>query len=56
MNFEELLNEYEKRFGKEYGIPIGIRKTKEEVTAEIEECLRTNTPQPDPGYDEDADY
>lgn len=56
MNFEELLNEYEKRFGKEYGIPIGITKSKEEVIAELEECLRTDTPQPEPDYNEDYIY
>ena len=54
----EAAERYEKRFGKNYGVYVGIDdwKSIQEQIEEIEECLRTGQPKPPPNYEPGAIY
>lgn len=52
------IERYEKRFGKNYGLYVGVdgwKSTREQIE-EIEECLRTGKPKSPPNYEPDAIY
>lgn len=49
--FEKALDEYEKMFGENYPLVIVSQMSDEEIIAEIERCIASETPAKGPKYD-----
>ena len=55
-NLETTLNEYYKKFGRNYPLGISGNRSNEEIIADVELCIDTNTEAEQPEYEEDAEY
>lgn len=53
---EEALNRYYDHFGENYPLAFGSGRTEEEVIKRIEHCIKTNTKELEPEYDDECDY
>ena len=53
---EEALNKYYEHFGKNYPLAFGDMKTEAEVIARINHCIKHNTPEDEPEYNDECDY
>ena len=53
----DALDRYMEHFGDGYPLSIGMKiGTREEIIAKIDECIRTDTPAPQPEYKEGMIY
>ena len=53
---EKALERYYEHFGQNYPMAMGNSMTEEEVVARIDYCIKNNTPEDEPEYDNDCDY
>ena len=53
---EEALKKYYDHFGENYPLAIGVSMTESEVIARINHCIKHNTPEAEPEYDDECDY
>jgi hypothetical protein len=53
---EEALNKYYDYFGENYPLAMGNSKTEAEVIARIDHCIKTNTKETEPEYENEYDY
>lgn len=53
---EEALQKYYEHFGENYPLGMGNSLTEAEVIERVEYCIKTNTKEAEPEYDDDCDY
>ena len=53
---EKALEKYYEHFGENYPLAMGEMKTEAEVIARIDYCIKNNTPEAEPEYDDECDY
>jgi len=53
---DEALEAYYEQFGKNYPLCVSGSRSNEDIIADIEICIDTNTEAEQPIYDEDVDY
>jgi hypothetical protein len=53
---EEALNKYYEHFGENYPLGMGNSLTEEEVIERVEHCIKTNTKEAEPVYEDEYDY
>ena len=53
---DEALEAYYEQFGKNYPLCVSGNRSNEDIIADIELCIDTNTEVEHPIYDEDVDY
>lgn len=56
MKLEEALKAYEDCFWENYFFYMGFTKTDQEITEEIQKCIKTGKKQKEPWYNEDKIY
>ncbi len=56
MKLEEVLKAYEDCFWENYFSYMGFTKTDQEITEEIQKCIKTGKKQKEPRYNEDKIY
>lgn len=53
---EEALKRYYEHFGENFPLGMGNSLTEAEVMERIEHCIKTNTKEPEPVYEDEYDY
>ena len=53
---EEALSRYYNHFGTNYPLSFGNMKTEDEVIARINHCIKHNTPEEEPEYEDEYEY
>lgn len=56
MTFDDWLNAYYKKFGKNYPLVIVDEKSDREIIADILACIENNAPAKEPSCEEDLIY
>ena len=57
ITLEQMLDAYREHFGFNYPLCIGMDNgTDEEIMDKIRECIYTDTPAPEPVYEDGCDY